>query len=192
MSNILIVDLEATCWKNIDYAVPEKRETKPMEIIEIGAIITDFNVYQILGKFQCFILPTLNPDLSEFCQQLTSITQEDVNSAKTFPTVAFDFYEWLELFSISHWGSWGNYDKNQFAKDFDLHELVNFMELWPHVNIKDYVKDKLNIGKKDGVSQVLKRLKMEFEGTPHRAVSDTYNIKKIFEYTHKIHGGIVS
>lgn len=72
--NYIIFDLEATCWEN--------DRTKQNEIIEIGAVKLDENL-AVIGEFQTFIKPKLNPILSDFCKKLTSISQEEVDQAPT-------------------------------------------------------------------------------------------------------------
>ena len=67
---VVIVDLEATCL----------RERKPdfiSEIIEIGAVKIDDD--KIIEEMSLFVKPTINPILSDFCTELTSISQEDVD-----------------------------------------------------------------------------------------------------------------
>ncbi|MEM8890039.1 MAG: 3'-5' exonuclease, partial [Bacteroidota bacterium] len=75
----IIVDLEATCWK--------KREKGQInEIIEIGAVAID-EAGNELGEFAEFIKPKLNPILSDFCKELTSISQSEIDAAQSFPEV---------------------------------------------------------------------------------------------------------
>lgn len=80
-NKLLIVDLEATCWE-------DKSMFAEMETIEIGALLIDLHDRDNAREFDCFIRPVRNPILSDFCKNLTSINQEDVDRAETFP-VAF-------------------------------------------------------------------------------------------------------
>ena len=56
-----------------------------MEIIEIGAVMVDRETLSIVDEFQTFIKPIRHPILTDFCKQLTSITQSQVDTAPTFP-----------------------------------------------------------------------------------------------------------
>src|ERR1043165_8944279 len=102
----VIVDLEATCWE---------KGTSPdrMEIIEIGAGLLDSSTGPVSKEFGAFVKPVASPELSEFCTQLTSIRQEDVDQAEIFPMVFWQFVDWIgvEPFRLC---SWRAYDLNQF------------------------------------------------------------------------------
>jgi len=85
--NYIIFDLEATCW--------ERPIRHRQEIIEIGAIKIN-EAYQITEEFQIFVKPSRHPILSEFCKELTSIRQEDVDAAPPFPMALDLFKEWID------------------------------------------------------------------------------------------------
>ncbi len=170
--NYIIYDLEATCWEG---SPPEME----MEIIEIGAYrINEFG--ELRGKFNRFIRPVINPTLSDFCRNLTTIQQIDVNRADTFPDVIEEFKNWGHMeeedFLLC---SWGSFDRKMLIKDCQLHQLEH---RWAknHLNLKDhYIKiNKLQRGM--GLQAALRREGMPFEGTPHRGISDAENLVKIF------------
>ena len=94
------MDLEATCIQThwtIGGKMIQASKSFQNEIIEIGAVkINDSNdKLEIIDEFSAFIKPILNPELSDFCIQLTTITQDDINKALGFPLVLHDFREWL-------------------------------------------------------------------------------------------------
>ena len=118
MNNYIIYDLEATCWLG--------RPPKGLnEVIEIGAV--RINAYgEVLSKFERFVRPTVNPLLSGFCKKLTSISQQQVNTAQSFEKVIRDFMEWGDLYSEdSYVCSWGNNDKKLLKDDCELHKNRN-------------------------------------------------------------------
>ncbi|ADO59448.1 3'-5' exonuclease [Paenibacillus polymyxa] len=181
--NYIIVDLEATCWEN--------DRSKRNEIIEIGAVKLDDHL-NVVSEFQAFVKPKLYPQLSEFCMQLTSIEQHDVDHAATFETVLEDFQSWM---GSNYWlCSWGYYDKKQLKSDCDLHKQPTSW-LRNHISIKHQhgaiLKEKLeNAGASKsevkrvehgvGMEKALKILKIPLEGTHHRGIDDARNIAKIF------------
>src|SRR6185369_485921 len=84
----VILDLEATCWQG-------NAMDRRSEIIELAAF--RINGYgEWIDNFQSFIRPVDHPRLSAYCTELTTITQEQVNKAKTFNHVFQSFQEWLE------------------------------------------------------------------------------------------------
>ncbi|MCF7887559.1 MAG: exonuclease domain-containing protein, partial [Candidatus Omnitrophica bacterium] len=115
----IIIDLEATCWNT--------SIKKDNEIIEIGAVLIDKD-YNKIGEYQTFIKPVKNPVLSEFCKELTSISQKDVDSAQEFPLGFKKFTSWLTEKSKRRiedivFCSWGYYDKKQLEKDCAFHDV---------------------------------------------------------------------
>ncbi|WP_223826538.1 3'-5' exonuclease [Flagellimonas sp. S3867] len=113
--NYIILDLEATCWK-------DRNANKQSEIIEIGALKIDKDG-NFVNEFSEFVKPKLNPELSEFCHELSTIEQADVDSADPYDIVVQRFKEWINQNKPYVLCSWGYYDKTQFAKDCDLHGL---------------------------------------------------------------------
>ena len=84
---LIVVDLEATCWDT-------SRPRSHMETIEIGAVRLDASL-TIVDEFDSFVRPVVDPKLSQFCTALTTIMQTDVNGAEMFPAVFARFLEWI-------------------------------------------------------------------------------------------------
>lgn len=167
--NYIILDLEATCWEN--------DRTKPNEIIEIGAVKISSRL-QKTDEFQTFIKPVIHPWLSDFCKNLTSITQDDVNSAPYFPEAIRLFQNWIgeEPYCLC---SWGFYDKTQLNKDCGLHKL-NTDWLRNHISLKHQHGTMIGRDRGVGMERALQMLKVPLEGTHHRGIDDARNIAKIF------------
>lgn len=170
-TNHIILDLEATCWK-------DRSVTKQNEIIEIGAVKIDGNG-KIISEFCEFVKPKLNPELSDFCKELTTIEQSDIDSAETFDIVIERFKKWINLDEPYVLCSWGFYDKKQFVKDCNLHNLdKNWLN--NHISLKhQYAKIK-KLDRPTGMGGALKRERFELDGTHHRGIDDARNIAKIF------------
>ncbi len=168
---LLIVDLEATCWQG------GRHRPEEMEIIEIGALLVDPDEQARPREFQSFVRPQKHPRLSRFCRQLTGIRQADIGGAKLYPEVQADFLEWIGDPAAVRFGSWGDYDRKQFARDCTRHEI-----LYPfaddHFNIKAYVAGRLQCSSA-GLAQILGRLGLRFEGNHHRGLDDARNIWRI-------------
>jgi inhibitor of KinA sporulation pathway (predicted exonuclease) len=71
LDQILVVDIEATCWEG---AIPLGEES---EIIEIGICPLDIASGQRLEKASILVKPERSR-VSEFCTHLTTLTQEQV------------------------------------------------------------------------------------------------------------------
>jgi inhibitor of KinA sporulation pathway (predicted exonuclease) len=173
--NFIIYDLEATCWQT-----EAERIGRTQEVIEIGAV--KINEYgKIQSRFESFIRPVIHPQLSDFCKQLTSITQIEVNQADTFPVVIEDFKDWIGLSNNEEYllCSWGFFDQKIFSKNCLLHELE---DLWTreHISLKHQYPRIKGIGNSIGLKNAVEREGFEFEGAHHRGIDDAINLAKIF------------
>ncbi len=169
--NYIIVDLESTCWNN--------RQKKDNEIIEIGAVMIDNNANEI-SVFEQFIKPIINPTLSDFCTNLTSITQKQVDDAPNFVEALNTFQKWINQNGNNYYlCSWGYYDKSQFIKDCQLHKQDTAW-LENHMSIKHKYAEIKNLKRAIGMKTALKKEKIKLEGFHHRGIDDAKNIAKIF------------
>lgn len=73
--------------------------------------MVDTEKLTITDCFQSYCRPVINPKLSEFCKELTGITQEQVDQADTFPLVLERFETWLKNHKLG--------TKNKFAMATD-------------------------------------------------------------------------
>jgi len=171
--NYLIVDVEATCWEREDIRQQES------EIIEIGAVLFDAEKRKSVREFQSFIRPVRNPVLSDFCKQLTSIKQGDVDSAPVFQDVINTLKEQILYQYDYFFASWGEYDRKQFIRDCEYHHIeYPFGE--DHLNLKKLFAKKYS-RKPCGMTIALDMLNISMEGIHHRGIDDARNITKIFD-----------
>ncbi|KAF9246588.1 ribonuclease H-like domain-containing protein [Melanogaster broomeanus] len=93
----LVVDVEATCLQGAGFEWPN-------EIIEWPVCLLRWkdkspkgkaSQLEIVDEFRSFVRPTWRPQLSQFCTDLTGITQAQVNHAPTFPKVIEIFARFL-------------------------------------------------------------------------------------------------
>lgn len=173
-SNYLIIDLEATCCKHGTI----KREE--METIEIGAVMVDAKSLEIVDEYEIFIRPILNPTLTDFCKELTTITQLDVDKALGYKEAIEDFKEWFSRYDNFLFCSWGDYDKNQFKRDCKLHE-IEYPFNREHLNIKKEFAKVQGI-KPCGLDEALKVVDLKLTGTHHRGIDDARNMGRLMPY----------
>ncbi|KAJ3535068.1 hypothetical protein NMY22_g6655 [Coprinellus aureogranulatus] len=123
----LVLDVEATCQQGTDFNYTN-------EIIEFPVCLMKWkdkgedalaSQLEIVDEFRTFVRPTWRPTLTEFCTELTGISQGQVDSAPSFPEVIND----LQKFLVKHglitedgqrlarfcWCSDGPYDIRDFA-----------------------------------------------------------------------------
>lgn len=169
--NYIIVDLEATCW--------EGSRLFNNEIIEIGALKIN-EEGSIVSEFSAFVKPLKHPILSEFCKELTSISQSEVDQANYFPEVVAAFQEWIGVGQSDYLlCSWGFYDQKQFEADCKLYGL-DFSWTLKHISLKHQHAKIRKLKRAIGMKNALKLEKLNLEGTHHRGIDDARNIAKIF------------
>ena len=169
--NLLIIDFEATCANDNSIKMEE------MEIIEFAGILVNKKSLEIKKEFTEFIKPVRHPKLTRFCSKLTTITQEMVDSGKTFSEVLANFNKVMNG-QDAVFISWGYYDKNQLKQDCAYHK-VQYPFDEEHINIKIFLAHYLKLQKPKSVGGMLKYLRLTFEGTPHRGIDDVKNILRI-------------
>ena len=175
MKNYIIFDLEATC-------IDDRQAQFINEIIEIGGVKLDENLIQ-MDTFQTFIKPTINPVLSEFCVNLATIQQQDVDNGVGFEAALQRFASWTKANSDDIvLLSWGYYDKKQILNEAqmkgyngEIHRLLEYHRSLKH----DFAK--MTKTKPCGMQKALSRLKIEQVGTHHRGLDDALNIAEIFK-----------
>ena len=171
--NFIVYDLEATCWK---YKPPSFTQ----EIIEIGAV--KVNPYgETVDTFNHFVKPVVHPNLSAFCTELTSITQEDVDKSKGFEEVLEQFQEFIGIYDNEDYllCSWGFFDRRALQNDCTLHKLE---KEWAekHISLKHQYKELKRLYYPPGLKKTLDKEGFEFSGTHHRGIDDAINLTKIF------------
>ncbi|KAH8606228.1 putative Exonuclease RNA 2' phosphotransferase Tpt1 KptA family [Trypanosoma vivax] len=111
----VVLDFEATCERG--------RRIPDPEIIEFPMVIVDSESGASIAEFQRYVQPVLKPRLSDFCTELTGITQATVNAAQTFP---FVFREALEFLHSHGFGDEAPYKSFLFVTcgDWDLQTML--------------------------------------------------------------------
>lgn len=185
-SSIVVVDLEATCWEG------DEDRRADMETIEIGAVkldgdLTTANESQVHAKlmaadeFQVYIKPVVEPTLSDFCTELTGITQEQVDAGVTFTEAFGLFAEWAG--DRPTLASWGHFDITQLDKDCRKHGIATPHWVSPveHINLKARFEDYIGFQCKY-ISDGIAALELEFEGRSHSGLDDARNAARILAY----------
>lgn len=168
-----VVDIESTCWED-NHNPPAGQHS---EIIEIGIVEVDLLTGGRRNKRSIIVTPEYSK-VSDFCTELTTITQEEVDQNGIPFETALDILRQQYKTHRRTWVSWGDYDRNMFMRQ--CRETGTRYPFGPrHVNLKTVVSMLQNPRKEQGVSPTLARLCLEFYGTKHRGDDDAYNIAAI-------------
>ncbi len=176
-NHILVVDLEATCCDM--KSIPRHQ----METIEIGAVMVVRETLEVVDEFQTFIKPMRHPILTNFCLELTSIIQAQVDTAPDFGTAMSRWQTWLSKFDNAIFGSWGEYDRTQFFQDSKHHQIdLPYPVSSNHINLKEIFSTAQGLPKRYGMAQALDLANIPLTGTHHRGIDDARNITKLLPY----------
>lgn len=174
---LLVLDLEATCWPRGEHVQAE------METIEFGALLLGGGG-ETVAEFQSFVRPRRHAHLSDFCTQLTSIRQADVDPAPVFEEALGDLCRWLAEQAggptAVRLASWGAYDRGQLERDCGW-AGVDYPFAADHLNLKHAASARLGI-RPVGMAQALERARLPLEGTHHRALDDVRNMARLVRH----------
>ncbi|SEB99819.1 Inhibitor of the KinA pathway to sporulation, predicted exonuclease [Tenacibaculum sp. MAR_2009_124] len=176
-NKIIIIDLEATCW---DGKIPSGQVN---EIIEIGICVLNTESGEI-SKNKGILIKPERSEVSPFCTELTTITQELLDKE------GVSFLEACNQLRNEYnpkeyvWASYGYYDLNMLKKQCKIRN-VEYPMSQEHINVKVLFSEVKGLSKKVGMNGALHILNFELEGTHHRGIDDARNIAKILDWSLK-------
>ncbi|KAI8804195.1 ribonuclease H-like domain-containing protein [Cladochytrium replicatum] len=186
-----VMDFEATCERDAqDY---------PNEIIEFPVVLVDGATHEVAAEFHQYVRPVINPTLTDFCKELTGITQLQVDSAQTFPDVLKDLESWLSKHDTPPFRNIvfvtdGPWDLRDFFRKQLSHSNANRPPSDPPLQRPEYLSRFVDLRKLVAVTYGAKRRKitdtlswmgMEFEGREHSGIDDARNIARILMWIMK-------
>jgi len=111
---LAILDFEATCWEN----------SNNHEIIEFPTVIVDIKTLTIIDRIQIFVKPLNDPILSDFCTNLTGITQDQVNAGVSLHQAIKEHSKFMSKYSNSIFVTCGDWDlKTMLPMDCKINEI---------------------------------------------------------------------
>ena len=167
---IIVIDVESTCWQG---KVPPGEIN---EIIEIGVCPIDTKSGNLLNSRGILVRPE-HSTISEYCTQLTTLTQEDIDTGITFReacSILVNDYKTKDRV----WASYGYYDMDQFEIQCER-DNVQYPFSNSHINVKILFAVVNSLPKRVGMTEALKILKIPLEGIHHRGIDDAQNIANI-------------
>lgn len=167
---IIVIDIESTCWK--------ERSPKGQinEIIEIGMTPVETKSGNLLETRDIIVKPE-HSMISDFCTDLTTLTQEQVDLGVPFKDACRILTD--EFMTKNRvWASYGNYDKNRFEEQC-IREKIDYPFGNDHINTKALFAAVHSLRHQVGMSKALNILGIPLEGTHHRGNDDSRNIAKI-------------
>jgi len=185
---LAVLDFEATCQDRL--IMPHWLH----EIIEFPVVFLNLETGEVDFIFHSYVRPEEIPVLTEFCTNLTGITQDQVDDAPILEEVISQFVAFLDehnlkpmydyptdcfSFVLATDGPWD-------CESFLLPECDRKNLPYPHfashyVNIRHWYANcrDLGNGKMHNVNGMLRKCGLKFEGRPHSGLDDAKNIARI-------------
>uniref|UniRef100_A0A3Q2PHZ1 ERI1 exoribonuclease 2 n=1 Tax=Fundulus heteroclitus TaxID=8078 RepID=A0A3Q2PHZ1_FUNHE len=87
-SYLIVIDFESTCWR--------EKNNYGQEIIEFPAVLLNTSSGEVESEFHTYVQPQEHPFLSEFCTELTGITQAQVEAGVPLQICLSRFNRWVQ------------------------------------------------------------------------------------------------
>lgn len=176
----LILDFEANCIEN---------GTLPcQEIIEFPVKVLNAQTLNVEYIFHSYVQPEVVPSITDFCTNLTGITQDMVNNQYKFPEVLQNFHNFLVTNNIlqSRWifvtcGDWDLKTCLRNEAQYKKLPINNYFNAW--INIK-FLIPKF----KGGMMELLSLFSIPHSGKHHSGIDDVTNITECLK--HLLHNRI--
>lgn len=176
-NKIVVIDIEATCWNG---KMPPDQVS---EIIEFGVCVLDTNTGTI-SQNQGILVKPERSEVSEFCTELTTITQELLDkegvSFEEACTKLREEYNPKEYV----WASYGFYDLKMIKNQCKVRG-IEYPLSEEHINVKELFAEVKGLNRKVGMKGALYLLDIPLEGTHHRGIDDAKNIAKVLDWSLK-------
>ena len=112
------------CFMDFEYTTTgdKKKDSKEdcIELLSIAGIFVDIEKNEVKETFYEIVKPFKNTVLSEYCMELTKITQEEVNNARFMGEVVDDFITIYKKHGAPKCVIWGNFDFVALARSIRI------------------------------------------------------------------------
>lgn len=175
---LCVLDFEAQCEDNV--------RLNPQEIIEFPTVILDVKNNKIVSEFHTYVKPEQYPVLTDFCTQLTGITQDKVDNGVLLLDALKQHTQFLQdngllkpdgpTMAFVTCGDWDLKTCLPKQLEFLKVDVPAHYKNW--INIKFKFHDHYRVRPK-GMTDMLNHLGLDLIGRHHSGIDDTRNIASI-------------
>lgn len=167
---LCVLDFEATCWL----------KSNEHEIIEFPSIIVDLETNEAIDRIQMFVKPKVHPVVSAFCNQLTGITQDQVDKGISLPEALKQHHKFISQYRPLIICTDGDWDlKTMLPLECKIHNITAPKAYSKWINIKRDFEALYGSSKSGGITQMCETLKIKTKGRLHSGIDDCENIAQI-------------
>lgn len=180
--NCGFLDIEMTCdGKIVDgkFIDDGRMKHSKREVISVGFVVCN-DKYNIINKFLSFVKPVRNAVITDYCSQLTGITQTDVDRGKKCNNAFRDIRQMCYRYAIDRIFTFGNADRTGIVSTArwnkkQKEDVSNLFAVSKRiVDIKPEILKRLNFGGKKinpGLSKITEMLDIKNDER-HNALND--------------------
>jgi len=177
LDKIVVVDIETTCWGKGQIPKLEDGRDVKSEIIEVGICLLDINTKEA-SMSRGYIIKPENTTISSFCENLTTLKQEDVDKGQSLISALLNIID-IYMTPRRVWSSYGFFDKDHINRECYEKGIKHVPFSQRHLNVKTMFAVKHKLTSEVGMARALDILGMEPVGIHHRGIDDAVNVARI-------------
>ncbi|KAF7662370.1 hypothetical protein LDENG_00237430 [Lucifuga dentata] len=191
-SYLIVIDFESTCWR--------EKNNYSQEIIEFPAVLLNTSTGEVESEFHTYVQPQEHPILSDFCTELTGITQMQVEAGIPLHICLSRFSRWLQtlqlqmgvVFPREHVGSASSPSQKPCTfltwSDWDLGVCLQYECKRKQLYKPDVLNTWIDLRstyklfysrKPKGLNGALQDLGIQFSGREHSGLDDARNTAQL-------------
>ncbi|XP_042282034.1 ERI1 exoribonuclease 2 [Thunnus maccoyii] len=192
-SYLIVIDFESTCWR--------EKNNYSQEIIEFPAVLLNTSTGEVESEFHTYVQPQERPVLSEFCTELTGITQMQVEAGIPLQICLSRFSRWLQNLQLQMGVVFPNRQQRCSApspsqklctfltwSDWDLGVCLQYECKRKQIHKPDVLNSWIDLRstyrlfynrKPKGLNGALQDLGIQFSGREHSGVDDARNTAQL-------------
>ncbi|KAF1394742.1 hypothetical protein PFLUV_G00004310 [Perca fluviatilis] len=192
-SYLIVIDFESTCWR--------EKNNSTQEIIEFPAVLLNTSTGEIESEFHNYVQPQEHPILSEFCTELTGITQMQVEAGIPLQICLSRFSRWLQKLQLEMGVVFPNRQQRSSApspsqklctfltwSDWDLGVCLQYECKRKQLHKPDVLNSWIDLRstyrlfydrKPKGLNGALQDLGIQFSGREHSGLDDSRNTAQL-------------
>lgn len=188
--NYGLLDIEMTCdgkQENGKFIDDGRMKRSQREIISVGFVVCD-DKYNIKNRYSSFIKPVHTTIITDYCEKLTGITQNDVDHGKKCNNAFRDIREMCKKYSVDYIFTFGNADKMGiiFSAKWNRKEKERVNNLFAIsekvIDVRPAILrgiDCKNYKRSPSLSRIAEMLEIKIKGAHHNALNDAVLLCKI-------------
>lgn len=178
------------CFGDFEFTCGRKREKESRELLSAGLIFYDTH-FRELFRYYKTAKPVLAPNLTNFCKNLTGLTQEEIDASEDSSVICQDILNLFKTYHVDTIFTMGNCDAPDLREDAAIHKQLGIQQAHTGNEIADVILDiqqPLKIfsriqGKESiGIQKYLDFYQISVDGSLHNSLVDATALAQIYKH----------